>query len=189
MAIRGKRITTRWLTGSLGVILAILVLVEAAFAVGVRMFYYSSAEQTMMAQASTVSALLTKYADDPSADYTREVRNVIENFDGRDRMELMALDASGSVMTTSSGFEITEKMEMPDFEAAMTSPDGTGRYRGPIGGENVLAVTVRAPETGESLAAVRLIASLSQVDGVLWTLTLFAIAVGAAIVFFMILSA
>ena len=188
MAFRAKRITTRWLTGSLGLIFLILALVEAAFALGLRMFYYNSAQQVMMAQANTVSALLTKYADDPASDYAQETRSVIENFDDRDTMELMALDFDGGVMTTSSGFEITEKMEMPDFEEAMSSESGTGSFRGMIGGENVLAVTVRAPSAGNSLAAVRLIASLSRVDSLLRTLTIFALAVGAAILFFMILS-
>ena len=130
MAVRGKRITTRWLTGSMGIIFIILVLIEAAFAFTVRTFYYNAAEQTLQAQAGTVSALLSKYADDPSADYDREVRNAIENFEERSSMELMALDAVGNVMTTSSGFQITEKMDMPDFDKAMTSAEGVGSYRG-----------------------------------------------------------
>ncbi|MBQ2751357.1 MAG: sensor histidine kinase, partial [Oscillospiraceae bacterium] len=83
-----RKITTRWLTGSLGIIIAILVLVEIAAAVTVRMFYYSSVQQTLLSQANTVSTLLSKYADDPSVNYEREVRTLIENFEYRDQMEL-----------------------------------------------------------------------------------------------------
>ena len=110
-----KKITTRWLTGSLGIIIAILVMVEVAAAVVVRMFYYSSVQQKLVSQAETVSTLLSKYADDPSVNYEREVRSLIENFEYRDRMELMAVNAYGEITTTSSGFPVSEKIEMPDF--------------------------------------------------------------------------
>jgi len=188
MAVRGKRITTRWLTGSMGIIFIILVLIEAAFAFTVRTFYYNAAEQTLQAQAGTVSALLSKYADDPSADYDREVRNAIENFEERSSMELMALDAVGNVMTTSSGFQITEKMDMPDFDKAMTSAEGVGSYRGIIDGENIVAVTTVIPGADDSLAAVRIVASLEKIDALLGTIILAALAVGVAILFFMGLS-
>ena len=52
-----KKITTRWLTGSLGIILVILVLIEVAVILVVRMFYYSSVQQTLVSQANTVSTL------------------------------------------------------------------------------------------------------------------------------------
>ena len=188
MAVRKRRITTRWLTGSLGIIFAILVFVVVAFAVVVRMFYYNSAEQIVTTQAGTVVTLLNKYADDPSIDYSQEVRNLIENFDGRDTMELMALDSEGNVLTTSSGFEITEKIEMPDFESALLDSEGTASYCGEIGGENVIAVTMRAPQTDETLFAIRVVASLSQVDRLLRTVTLIAVAIGTAILFFVVVS-
>jgi len=188
VAARGKKITTRWLTGSLGIIFVIVVFTVVAFAMAVRTFYYNSAEQTVTAQANTVSTLLTKYADDPSLDYTREVRNLIENFDGRDSMELMALDADGNVATTSSGFEIASRMEMPDFDAAMAAQDGVGRFRGKIGGENVVAVTMRAPASQEQPAAVRVIASLASVDRLVRSIVLVTAALGTAILFFTVIS-
>lgn len=183
-----KKITTRWLTGSLGVILVILILGELAFGIAIRFFYYNSVKQTLMSQANTVSTLLSKYAADSSVDYRREVRNLIENFAERSRMELMALDADGNVLTTSSGFEITEQIEMPDFVAALSSPDGYGEFQGKISSENIYAITVLSPAGDESLAAVRLIVSLSRVDRSIVTLIAIALFVGVAIIFFMVLS-
>jgi len=188
VAARGRKITTRWLTGSLGIIFVILVFAVVAFSASARTFYYNSAEQAVTAQANTVSTLLAKYADDPSMDYPREVRNLIENFDDRDAMELMAIDADGSVTTTSSGFEIAGRMEMPDFDAAMAAADGVGHYRGRIGGENIVAVTVRAPISQEQPAAVRVVASLANVDRLLRTIALVTAALGSAILFFTVLS-
>lgn len=185
---RKKNITTRWLTGSLGVIIIILVLLEIFCAVGIRMFYYSSAQQTLVSQANTVSTLLAKYADDPSLNYQREVRTLIENFENRDRMELMAVDAYGGITSTSSGFPVLDKISMPDFEQALTSPDGMGSFQGKIGSENILAISMIAPVNDEDITAVRLVASLSNVDRLVTTIIIVAIAFGLVIIFFMVLS-
>ncbi len=183
-----KKITTRWLTGSLGLILVILVLIEVAVGLAVRMFYYSSAQQALLSQANTVNTLLKKYSEDPSTDYKREVRTLIENFEQRDRMELMAVDAYGNVTTTSSGFEVKEKIEMPDFKLALASPEGIGNFRGKIGNENVLAISMVAPTDDEALTAVRLVASLSKVDALISAFVIVEVIFGVVIIFFMILS-
>ncbi|MBC8577168.1 sensor histidine kinase [Yanshouia hominis] len=183
-----KKITQRWLTGSLGVILVILVIVEIAVWTVVRTFYYSSAQQTLLSQANTVNTLLAKYAEDPSTDYQREVRNLVENFELRDRMELMAVDAYGNVTSTSSGFAVNEKIEMPDFEAALASPDRMGSFQGELGGEKIIAISSIAPVNDESLVAVRLVASLTKVDGLIYTVVTMAVLAGIAIIFFMLLS-
>lgn len=183
-----KTITTRWLTGSLGVILAGIVIIEGAVAVGLRMFYYSSVQQTLLTQANTVLTLLTKYAEDPSADYRREARSLIENFELRDRMELMAVDAYGNVTTTSSGFPVSEQLQMPDWQMALTAPDGVGIYRGRLANENIMAVSIVSPVGDETLAGLRLAVSLERIDALLFRITALAIALGAAIIFFMVLS-
>lgn len=183
-----KKITTRWLTGSLGIILVILVLIEVAVILAVRMFYYSSVQQTLVSQANTVSTLLAKYAVDPSADYQREVRSLIENFELRDRMELMAVDAYGGITTTSSGFPVAEKIAMPDFQEALAAPDGMGSFQGRIGEENIMAVSCIAPVNDESITAVRLVVSLTKVDSLILSIITVAVVFGAAIIFFMVLS-
>ncbi|MFV0497386.1 MAG: ATP-binding protein [Candidatus Fimivivens sp.] len=183
-----KKITTRWLTGSLGIILVILVLVEVAVILAVRMFYYSSAQQALVSQANTVSTLLSKYSIDPSVDYQREVRNLIENFEQRDRMELMAVDAYGGITTTSSGFPVTEKIEMPDFEEALVAADGMGRFQGRIGAENIMAVSCVAPINDENITAVRLVVSLAKVDSLILSIVTVMVIFGVAIMFFMVLS-
>lgn len=183
-----RKITTRWLTGSLGIIIAILVLVEFAFAVAIRMFYYSSVQQMLISQATTVNTLLTKYAEDPSADYKLEVRSLIENFDMRDRMELMAVDAYGNITTTSSGFPVTEKMDMPDFTEALSSPEAMGMFQGRLGSENVMAVSSIAPINDESFTGVRLVVSLTRVDRLIFTFVVAALLFGVLIIFFMVLS-
>lgn len=183
-----KKMTTRWLTSSFGVIVIILVLVEFAFAFAVRMYYYNSVQQTLLSQASVITSLLSKYAEDTTTDYQREVRNLIENFDLRNQMELMAVGPYGDVLVTSSGFEVTEKIEMPDFQQALSSASRMGSYRGAINRENVLAISMLSPSSDESFAAVRLVVSLENVDRRILTMIIFAVLIGAAILFFVVLS-
>ena len=185
---RFKGITYRWLTGSLGIIILILLLIEIAFALGLRMFYYNTARQILVSQANTVNTLLSKYAEDSALDYRREVRNLIENFEARASMELMAVDEEGHVLTTSSGFEVSERIDMPDFEKALGSPDGIGEFRGKLGDENVLAISMLSPVVDDNIAAARLVVSLSEIDQSITTLVLIAVAFGVLIIFFMVLS-
>lgn len=183
-----RKITNRWLLNSLGVIVTILVLVELAFAVSIRLFYYNSVRQALVAQANIVSSLLTKYSEQSTMDFDREVRSLIENFDQKDRMELMALDINGNVLITSSGFEVTSRIDLPDFTAALSSSDGLGEYQGKLGEEKVYAVTILSPHTEDVIAAVRLIVSLGKIDEVIYILIGMALLVGVAIIFFAVLS-
>ena len=183
-----KKITTRWLTGNLGVIVAIIVVVEIIFGFGVRSFYYNSVRQLLLSQSNMVGGLLERYSSDGSVDYKKEVRNLIENFAMRDKMELMALDRDGNVTTTSSGFKIEEKMYMPDFDEACTSPNMVGEYRGNAGNENIMAVSILSPVKDANLMAVRVVVSLTDVDSCIMTIMIFAVSFGAVMVLLMLIS-
>jgi signal transduction histidine kinase len=183
-----QKITTRWLTGGLGLIIIILVLVEVILGFAVRIFYYNSVRQILLGQANTVSKLIETYAKDDSAHYMREVLKLIENFEARDRMELMSIDANGNVLTTSSGFEVTERMVMPDFQNALNAANKIGEFRGEINGENIFAVSMLAPSNDESLVAVRLVVSLTRVDNNILALITGAVLFGIAVIFFIVLS-
>lgn len=146
-----KKITRRWLVNGLGVIFVILLGVMIAFSFGVRSFYYSSVQQIIISRSSVISTLLQTYAQDSSVNFSQELQNIVETFEYRETMELMAIDSSGKVMMTSSGFLPEEDLPMPDFEGAMSSPDGIDVYQGRIGGENIMAVSVAAGSASENL--------------------------------------
>lgn len=122
-----------------------------AFSIGVRSFYYSSVQQIILSRSSVISTLLQTYAQDSSVNFSQELQNIVETFEYRETMELMAIDGSGKVMMTSSGFLPEEDLSMPDFEGALSSPDGIDVFQGRIGGENIMAVSVagrlRQPRT------------------------------------------
>ena len=180
-----RKITKRWLLNSFGIILLILIAIEILSAYGLKSYYYSGVRQTVVSRADLV---LKKYAQDASADYATEVRGLIENFEDKDKMEIMALDMDGNVLLSSSGFEATEKLYMPDFQEALGSETGEGYFQGMLYGENSLALTRISQVSDEEIFAIRYITSLVRVDRQIISLVVIITVLGVAIIFFVVLS-
>lgn len=183
-----KKITKRWIFNSLGVIFVILIALVIAFAVGIRSFYYNSVQQAMLSRSTILSTLLQTYAQDSSVNFSSELRGIIENFDDRDKMELMAIDTQGNVFLTSSGFAPTERLYMPDFEQSQNAADGLAVYQGDLNGENVMALSVASKAANVNLAALRFVVSLERVDEQILLLIVAVALVALAIIFFVVLS-
>ena len=159
-----KKITVRWFVNSFSIILLMLITITVIAAFSVKGFYYSTTRQFIESRAQAISSQIIKYASDSSADYTSAVSGLVQGFSDKDKMELMALDSNGNITITSSGFAITEKTNMPDFELAKTSENRVGEYQGVLNGEKVMAVTYINPEGDNSLYAFRYVISLTRID-------------------------
>ncbi len=183
-----KKITKRWLFNNLGVILVILIALEVIFAFGIREFYYSSVRSTILAQSSVITSQLTSYAEDSSTVFASQVRTLVENFQERERMELMAIDINGKVTFTSSGFEPGNEVYMPDFTEALRSNSGSAEMVDVVNGEKIMAITVISPVVGEQLAAMRIAVSLDRIDQQIILFILIITLVCVAILFFVIFS-
>ena len=171
-----KKITKRWLFNNLGVILVILIALEIGFAFGIRAFYYNNVQAAIMTQANIVVSQLNAYAEDSSAVFSEQVRSLVENFQERNRMELMTVDIDKKVTFTSSGFEPGSNIQMPDFD------DGV------INGEKIMAITRASPVVDQQIAAVRFAVSLDLVDQQIILFILILTLVCVAIIFFVIFS-
>ena len=109
---------------------------------------------------------------------------MVEDFDEKDRMELMAIDKSGTVIITSSGFSPTEQLDMPDYTQALSSPSRDSFAYDTLNGESVLAYTLLAPTVDDSnISALRYVVSLTAVKRQIYVLIAAAGVVGAAIIF------
>ncbi|MEG1778037.1 MAG: HAMP domain-containing sensor histidine kinase, partial [Angelakisella sp.] len=183
-----KKITKRWLTGSFGIILVIVVVMVAAVSIGVKNYYYNGARQYVLSRAETVTERLTAYSQDTSTDFMTEVRRLVEKFDYKDKMELMAVQDENTIIITSSGFQPDVAPEMPDYHMAINSRDGIGYYVGTIGNEKVMAITSLSKLVGEDLAGMRYVVSLGQIDNQITLAFALAVLLGAAIICFVIFS-
>ena len=158
-------ITKRWVFNNLGLIFLVLLAIDFGVIYSLQNYYYNAAQQYLTTKATSISGVLTRYAQDADANFSSELRSTLENFSDKDKMELMAINAKGTVVLTSSGFSPPESISMPDYQQSMEK--GTGYWTGRINQEKVMAVSINISAVNTDYDAIRVIASLSDIDAVI----------------------
>lgn len=181
----GRRsITKRWLINSVGVIFLLLVVVDIAAAYFIQNYYYNSVKQYLNSKMNVISSVMLRHSQDAGTNFAAEVRNMVEGFDEKESMELMAVNKSGRVVLTSSGFSASGEMDMPDYRQAIEAESGsrTGYQVGKLAnGEKIMAISVLVPENQSGYSAMRIVVSLVEVDRQIKALVI-AITIGCAFV-------
>ena len=171
---RMKKITKRWLINSFGVVLVIVAVMVVATSVSVHSYYYNGARQFLLSRSDAVATLLENYSRDSSVDFSVQLRRLVEDYEYKDKAELMAISGDKKVLITSSGFEPEEDQEMPDYDQAYSSQTGVGEFVGYVGNEKVMAVTVMSRIISDDLSAMRYVVSLTRIDQQIVTTILFS---------------
>lgn len=185
MAAKRKSIATRWFINSFGIIAVIMLVVIVGVYFFARNYYYSSVSRYLRSEANVIQGVLTRFYENSTSDYSEELRSTIEHFEKKELMELMAIDGKGSITISSSGFSPDIEQEMPDYTAALSSPDGTGQYVGSLNRSSVserymaVSVLISPGADGAGLGAVRVMTSLEEVDMQLARLSFGAAVIGA----------
>lgn len=165
MAIKG--ITRRWMINVLMVIIIVLCAIAVVSSVAMGQYYYGSVSRELHSPAGNASMYFAKYLDGTDYGFQSGARDFIENFPYKDRMEVWAISKEGVPYISTQGF-LPEGAEvsMPDFQKALSSPDGQGEWIGKSkSGERIMAVTTVLYSTGGVCSgAVRYIASLTDID-------------------------
>ncbi len=172
MAMRS--ITKRWLLNSMSVVLLILVALVVVFSFGIRTYYYNGVKTAMFSRADVIANMMAKYSNETGGEYSSQVRDFIESFSDRDKMEIMAISNTGAVTITSSGFQPSANMYMPDYELALKSVEKMAYFQGASdSGENILAITIISPIESAECSAVRLATSLTNVNNqiIFWVIS------------------
>lgn len=164
--VRGT-ITRRWVMNNLGLITLVLLVLEFAFIYSIQSYYYGASKQYLTTKISSVTGVLSRYSQDADMNFSTEMRSTIENFSDKDKMELMAINARGRVVLTSSGFTPADGAAMPDYEYAMEGDDGY--WIGKLGDETIMAVSVDISDLSTEYNAIRVVTSLKQVQATLRT--------------------
>ena len=99
MAVRS--ITKRWLFNSFGIIVVIMVAMVIGVSAAMHSFYYSSVSQYINNRAEALSARLEAYAADAGSDFSARLYTLVQDFEYKDRIELMAINTGGEVFLTS----------------------------------------------------------------------------------------
>lgn len=178
-----KGITKRWLINSMGVIMAILLLIVVIFALFVQSFYYNGIMQTISGRSSEFANMFNK-----PDEFISTARVYVENFPDKELMELMVINSNGDVVITSTGFEPDKEQVMPDYEQAKYEKSEYTTWTGKLNsGENVMALTrMIYGNDDEYVGAVRYIVSLEEADRRIF-ITISGISLVGLLVFFLII--
>lgn len=185
-----RSITQRWLINSLGIILIIIIIIEVVFSVAVQNYYYNSTKQHLTSKLNLINSMLLKASQDQSANFSAELRNYVQNFSDKDRMELMAINIDGNIALTSSGFNPPDSLDMTDYEEARKNSTGYGYHISRLdSGEKVMSVCVLVPVTGNSkYEALKIVTSMSEIDSQIISFVIIITIIFVAIIMLMILS-
>lgn len=185
-----KGITKRWMLNNLSVILTIVILIVISLIFAVSYIYNNSVQQVLSSACNELSAVFPNYQTDNSNTFISTSRNYVENFNYKEKMEVMVLNSTGRVMMTSTGFNPDENQEMPDFELANTSQDGMGNYSGNLNsGESVSAQThIITNQNGTCVGAIRYVSSTEIVNSTVLTISIIIILSGLLIIILVVIS-
>lgn len=178
-------ITKRWFLSVASIILAILITVALSMFLSFRSYYYGFANMTLDSYSGDeMTTVLNLYADSNSSSFETAAREYVSNFADKNTVAVWAVDASGKILLSSSGFSIGDDVEMPDFTAAMQSNEGTAKWTGRLpSGEKIMAASyIIRYSNGEIAGAVRFMVSLRVIDEQLAVMAM--IIVAAALLMF-----
>ena len=154
----------------------------------VQTYFYNSAKQYLISKLNAVTSVLTVHSQDSSANFSAEMRNMLETFNEKDKIELMAINSKGRVVLTSSGFTPDAVDVMPDYEQAM-SADTEASYIGKLSsGEKILAVSAPISSMNSEFSSVRMVTSLTEIDNTIKSYTIAVMTICAVIIFIIIIT-
>lgn len=175
---RGRQsIARRWMMNTMLVIVIVLITVNVIIYYLVKQYFYGSAESYLISEANAEETIMARLYDDLTVNWSTGMRQMIENFEKRDQIEMMSINQNGEVSLSSSGFTPGKNVEMPDYEMAKKSEDGRGLFIGRDGDENIIAVTVMISRPTRTYGAFRLVSSLTLLDRQLSRIMFIALAI------------
>lgn len=174
-----------------GVVFFILVVSITTLSLMVQSSTYNGIELSLAGRADELlNWLFINAGQSSSSSFSGIVRDYIEDFQDKNNMEIMALDQNGRVFITSTGFEPDQDQKMPDYEAALRSSSGAGKWVGHLDtGEKAMAITrVVRDENGGLVGSVRYLVSMERADQQISVVILILVAAGLFIMLLLTLS-
>lgn len=185
----GKSISRRWFVNTIGIILVILIVFIVVLSMLVQSYLYSSISNIITGRIDELLTVLYPPGG-YTTDFSTTVREYVENFQDRDRMEVMGIDKNGRVFITSTGFAPNISQQMLDYQDAVSSETNTGQWQGDLDtGQKVLAITRSVRDgDGNLLGSIRYLVSLEGADQQISIIVAALIVIGALIMLFITIS-
>ena len=193
-----NKITKRWFLNNFVVILVVLIIIEVLVALGIRSFYYSSVEKFIKSQGLTVLNLLEKNQESDYSDFEFELRSMVENFEQKDKMEMMFLKENGEIFLTTdvlydlksepSEYILDYKKNNKSEDSSYIESENYVRSVYLLNNENVMSVLYPLKKQINDVAYVRFVSSVTNVDIQIIIVIAITALIGICIIFFVVLS-
>lgn len=159
-------IRQRWLKNILSVMAAIVILVGVAFSVANGVYTYSTMRSGLEAEANTTAAFLRNYLNLDYNECYASCVLLVQNYAGRDRLELQFVGSKGEVLASSYGLFAEETVGTPDVTQALQTRS-TVYYVGdnPSTDERIMSVATPMIYTdGQIVGVLRFVTSTRNAD-------------------------
>lgn len=184
--LKFEGITLRWVVNILGVIAVFFICFFVLASFSIKNYYYSNVESILNSGASSTAVSYFSANLDAGATLEQSAAEFIDNFSYKEKTTTWIIDNDAQVVVSSSGFAI-EKQNMPDYDEALVSESGKGKFIGRLdSGEKVMAVCrIIKNSDGNTAGAVRVLSSMELVDKQIGNI-IFLISIGLLVVFALI---
>ena len=155
-------ITRRWIINIFTVVFVTICILLVAGSLGVRNYYVSSAKQSLISKSESDAAFFEEFYSAEEQLFSG-IREYVESFPQREKIELMAANSVGRIQLTSSGFA-PDNVSPEDVMEALASD--TGSFVGSNSyGENIIAVS-HSVKIGDGVVCVlRYVVSMRSIQG------------------------
>ena len=159
-------IQQRWQKNILSVMAVIVILVGIAFSMANGVFTYNTMRSGLEAEANTTAAFLRNYLNLDYNECYASCVLLVQNYAGRDRLELQFVDGSGQILASSYGPFAEEKVQTDEVAQALETRS-TVNFVGnnPSTGERIMSVaTPMIYSDGRVVGVLRFVSSTRNAD-------------------------
>ena len=176
---RYTNIGRRLLFNAMALIGAILVLLNVTLSVAVNNYYYNEVAEILSAYAQSFDTL--SVVDRSS--YEAHARQLAEEFNMKNGVEVQFLDSDGNVMVSTNGFLPETEEKYGDYESAVLSSGKTAMWTGRLSsGERVMSYCAVLTDYGKgSNGAVRCVTSLTNINRQILFIEMVAVLIGVLV--------
>lgn len=161
-------IRKRWVRNYILIIVIISIVIDAAFILTVKNFYYNSAYHTLSNKASISSEFYGKYLKSERYSLDDISSQLLKDFHNYNLYEVQIFNTKSLLIKTSTGFALSDFKATQDVNDALKGK--TGYWTGKNFGTEEKVVSAAVPIKGKDglvIGAIRLVTAASKVDTII----------------------
>ncbi|MDP5276392.1 sensor histidine kinase [Chengkuizengella axinellae] len=162
------------------IILITILLLQGVFFTVIYQYYYNGVSNALMNHAQTTAVFANRYMTLSVSNLKQNIPQLKENF-AFNPAELQLIKIDGTVLTTTSGFNINRKVNTEDVKQALLGEEGVWKGTNEVTNEKIMSVSVPILVDGKVAIIARYMTSLEQIDQKIKNIIMLSLGVGLAV--------